>query len=274
MSRFWRRGALVVLWVSLVALVIGAGSAHEATAGPQPGDWESTHGATASFELTIGKAGRAVLRDVVIMVIYSAKYPKCRATGEQPYVLPHSLRVGSGGRVSFTLKKGPPYPILIKLRGHITARSAQLVYTEAEHNPTIFHTPPYCATGKIRLTAKPATRSPIKDGTWKGTASDGNPVRFTVSEGGRVIRESACHFTFIFGNFDLSNCSGSGTCADFWGNGLFISPNGRFGGTEGSTAKHNYMAISGTFTGDDTATGSWNDQTSGDCQATWTAAPG
>jgi len=239
------------------------------------GDWESVHGAAASFDVASSRGGGTVLQDVVVVVAFDKQYPKCNQT-LQPASLPGQIKVSGSGKVAYDRRGGPPYPFSETLSGTITGASAHLTFREDVHNPTIFNTPPQCVTGNAHLTAAPGRRSAVRDGHWTGTASDGEAVSFSVGSGGReIVGQAPCHFAFIFGTWTMTSntCKGTDHCSDFWAENMFISAPGTFGGTSGSSAQDNLLSVAGKFSGPAAVTGSWTDQAVS-CQAQWTAAPG
>lgn len=268
-------GSLVLLAVAAPPVALGAA--------PRT-DWEGARndGAALSFERQDSSLSNVVL---------SARN-HCSQNGQREpanlsaFSLARRIPTGSHGRVTY--RRSVPGGVLT-LVGRIAGGTGSVVYRSHSRvdlpNPFTGQTVRIvCDTGRVLFHVARATRVGVRDGAWRGSASDAEGVVFRVTAGGRLIDVRPTGPSWPGGSVAMGttkvacsgpNClsRGDSTCAASVEEALFVRPDGSF--TSVGSGGPGGVDVTGRFGVDATAAGSWTDSTAGSaCSLDWTARAG
>jgi hypothetical protein len=178
--------------VSAVALLVLAAGAFAAS--PRVGNWEASGTVRASFAVV--RSGRGwKLEDFVF-----AGSQRCRSVGATPgtFALPQEVvPVKPDGQVSWSTKEViatfPSGRLVVVGRTALhgtftTAKLAHLTFSHMNYPPPgAPKNTPECRIPPTTFTAHAARRLAVRDGAWRGIATNGEPVFFEVLANGRAI---------------------------------------------------------------------------------------
>lgn len=99
--------------------------------------------------------------------------------------------------------------------GRFLSSSSAVVHVRQQENITIAPASSNCDTGVLTFHLHPGTRAPVADGTYHGTAANGEPVQIRVIQGGRMIA-GAAHGAVLIPSVQVgawtTTCDSSGSC--------------------------------------------------------------
>jgi hypothetical protein len=282
---------------ALVAVPALALPAHARVAAGR-GDWEATGtgGAQASFAIGVARRrfhGRERRFVAVSDLVVNAPIRCANAPSAPPAydleALSGALALSRHGTFSAgRLKRGAGTVVEGRLQGgvvHLTYRHISKARNKFDGGIE------RCATGAIRLTARPGARRALEDGVWIGLSQNNEPIELHVVAGGRALVTSVVHGSKAYAfqiqpESSLDDCPGqvSSGAADSGGYeagggpgasfevvaGLFIQPDGTFDNDQYRFGDS--QEVTGTFVSRNRAVGDFQNPGQG-CNWTWSASP-
>jgi hypothetical protein len=269
-----RPAAAVALAAAVVfaALAIAAAAiAAPATAAtPRAGDWEASgaHGARASFEVS-GSAGRTI-GDLVVQAPISCANAFGTPLPVDVEVLAKSIKLAQNGSFS-TEPIGKHGGTAVT--GGLHRGRIQLTYRHVTRASNPYDdTTDVCDTGKVRLTARPGHRRPVRDGIWEGRTAEQEPVELSVVAGGRALtspRALGPGGTQFYA-FGIGDNSSTDACGYQISDPLLLSPNGGF--SNAATRLGDEASVSGAPAGKHSFSGQFSNLEEACSPQSWSAS--
>jgi hypothetical protein len=272
--------------VSVAALATPATPSALGAHAPHPtaGNWEAV-GSAASFDVvrrrTHGRSHWTLSHVVLTTTATCGKQGSAPTVTQQAAAFPAHVDVSAHGTISGRQKSSTSQAVL---SGRFSSsRTASIDYRAKSTVPDVLTGGTLtCSYGPIRLRLRPGHRVPVPDGTWKGTAANGELVTMRVRQGGRLIEgDPTAHPTagaFTFGTFHYS-CAGTtcvaasaSPCASDVLTPAFIAADGTF--DSGPPTSGQLGRATGTFEASGIAHGQWTDASrsaTNSCDASWSA---